>query len=90
MEKVEKVTRALAQADGNIPDAPLTGYKRIVGQTIPIFKYDTALPLLALGRRGGISGAGWFDLARLDRLRAVLAEDLRRRLGRRTRGRAES
>jgi len=40
MEKVEKIARAMFLADGNDPDQPLKGYRRIVGETVPIFSYD--------------------------------------------------
>ena len=43
MEKVEHVARAMAQADGRDPDQPLTGYRRIVAETIPV-TYDAKLP----------------------------------------------
>jgi hypothetical protein len=44
MEKIEKVARAMARADGNNPDQPLAGYRRIVGKTVPVFRYDSKLP----------------------------------------------
>ena len=40
MEDVEQVARAMAAADGVAEDEPLEGYHSIVGQTIPVFKYD--------------------------------------------------
>jgi hypothetical protein len=44
MNKIEKVARAMAQADNADPDQPITGSRRIVGQTIPVFRYDPQLP----------------------------------------------
>ena len=38
MNKIEKVARAMAQADNADPDQPITGSRRIVGQTIPVFR----------------------------------------------------
>ena len=42
MDKIEKVARALAAADGRDPDKPFGNwqFRRIVGKTIPIFRYD--------------------------------------------------
>jgi hypothetical protein len=47
MSDVEKVARAMARADDVDPDQPLTGhlgYKRIVGKTLTVFRYDRNLP----------------------------------------------
>jgi hypothetical protein len=44
MSKIEKVARTMAQADNADPDQPITGFRRIVGQTIPVFRYDPKLP----------------------------------------------
>ena len=44
MDRLEKVARAMAQSDGVDPDQPLEGYHRIVGQTIPVFRYEPKLP----------------------------------------------
>ena len=44
MDKVEKVARAMAQADSVDPDKPLEGYRRIVGKSIPVFRYDPKSP----------------------------------------------
>jgi hypothetical protein len=44
MTKTEKVARAMARADDVDPDQPITGFRRIVGKTIPVFRYDPKLP----------------------------------------------
>jgi hypothetical protein len=44
MDKVEKVARAMAQADSVDRDKRLDGYRRFVGKTIPVFRYDPKLP----------------------------------------------
>jgi hypothetical protein len=43
MDKFEKIARAMALADGNDPDQPLAGYRRIIGKTVPVFRYDPKL-----------------------------------------------
>lgn len=44
MNKLEKLARAMAQADDVDPDQPITDFRRIVGKTIPVFRYDPKLP----------------------------------------------
>lgn len=46
MDRVEKAARAMARADDRNPDQPFGRwkFKRIVGQTIPIYRYDPRLP----------------------------------------------
>ena len=44
VDKIEKIARAMARADERDPDQPLTGFRRIVGQTVPVFRYDPELP----------------------------------------------
>ena len=46
MDKLEKIARAMAVADGADPDAPISGwqFKRIVGIGITIDKHDPKLP----------------------------------------------
>jgi hypothetical protein len=46
MNDVEKVARAMARADDVDQDQPLRGFRRIVGKTISVFKYDPRLPAL--------------------------------------------
>jgi hypothetical protein len=45
VDKIEKMARAMARADERDPDQPLTGFRRIVGQTVPVFRYDPKLPV---------------------------------------------
>jgi hypothetical protein len=53
----------MARVDGIDPDQPLAGYRRIVGETIPVFRYDLALSAWALLRTArahvhcGVKGA---------------------------------
>jgi hypothetical protein len=46
MDKLEKLARAMARADDVDPDQPMTGFRirRIVGKTIPVYRYDPKLP----------------------------------------------
>jgi hypothetical protein len=44
MDKVEKVARVMAQADDVDPDKPIDGARRIVGKTIPVYRYDADTP----------------------------------------------
>jgi hypothetical protein len=43
MDRTERVARAMAQADGADSDRPLDGPRRIVGQTVAVFRYDPEL-----------------------------------------------
>lgn len=45
MDRLEKVARAMAQSDDVDPDQPLTGFRRIAGKTISVFRYDPELPI---------------------------------------------
>jgi hypothetical protein len=44
MDNVEKVARAMARADDVDPDQPLSGFRRIVGKTLIVFRYEPDLP----------------------------------------------
>lgn len=63
MSEVEKVARAMARVDDVDPDRPLKGFRRIVGKSMIVNKYDPHLAALELlhpacqGVHCGVSGS---------------------------------
>ncbi len=44
MASLETLARAMAQADDVDPDQPLKGFRRIIGKTLQVFRYDPRRP----------------------------------------------